>query len=138
MPDVQRRQLVPVGPAVAHEAVELGREDGLVAALAALREPRAEDLLGPAAVLAPAVHVGGVEEVDAVLVGLVHDRVRGGLVGLRTEVHRPEDEPGHAQAGPAEVGVLHTDSLPTVSRAKDCSVDRAMRWLAPGARQLSG
>jgi hypothetical protein len=40
----------------------------------------------------PAVDVGGVEEVDAVLERLVHDREAGCLVGYPAEVHRPERE----------------------------------------------
>src|SRR3546814_3205568 len=61
--DVQRGQLGVVGP-VAHRAVELGREDGLLPAAAALGEPPADDVLGDALAELPPVDVGGVEEVD--------------------------------------------------------------------------
>ena len=72
--DVQRGELRVVGP-VAHVAVELGREDRTLAPSAALGEPAPDDLLGDALALLPAVDVRGVEEVDAVLVRAVHDRV---------------------------------------------------------------
>ena len=104
--DVQRRQLVLVGP-VAHRPVQLGRQDHLVAAPAALGEPAADDLLGDALALLPAVDVGGVEEVDALLEGPVHDRVGVLLGGLRTEVHRAQAQPADQQPGPSEMGVLH-------------------------------
>lgn len=63
-PDVQGGELVVVGPGVGgsrHVPVHLGCEHDLVAALAALREPVADDALGAALVLAPAVHVRRVQ-----------------------------------------------------------------------------
>ena len=62
MCSAERRDVV--GP-VAHVAVDLGRQHDLLAPPAALREPAADDLLGDAFALLPAVDVGGVEEVDA-------------------------------------------------------------------------
>src|SRR5207253_1119898 len=71
----QRVDAGEVGP-VAHRAIDLGGDDGLLAPAAALGEPAADDLLGRADA-ALAVHltvaVGRVEEVDAELVGTVHD-----------------------------------------------------------------
>ena len=93
-----------------HVAVELGREDGALAALAALREPAADDLLRRAASALAAVDVRGVEEVDAELVGAVHDRERVGLAGLRAEVHGAQDGAGDGQTGAAEIRVLHASS----------------------------
>src|SRR5271166_2811355 len=77
------KDLAVVGP-LAHVAVQLRRQDGLLPAAAALGEPAADDRLGRALALAEAgdargtepVGVGGVEEVDAVLECGVHNRVR--------------------------------------------------------------
>ena len=91
-PDVQRGQLALVGP-VAHRPVQLGGEHGALPPPAAAREPLADDLLGPAGMrlvvlgeltgraLHPAVAVGGVEEVDADLVRVIHDGVGFGEPG---------------------------------------------------------
>jgi hypothetical protein len=109
-PDVEGGQLVvvrPGGAVAGHVAVDLGGEDGLVAMRGALREPVADDLLGTALVLAPAVHVGGVEEVDARVEGRIHDRVGVGLIGLRAEVHGAEDESADLESGASELRVLH-------------------------------
>ena len=107
-PDVQRGKLALVGP-VPHGPVQLGGQHGPLPPAAAAREPVTDDLLGPArmrfVVLAdlpgrggrPAVAVGGVEEVDADLVGVIHDRVRFGGRGQRPEVHRAEAQPADGQ-----------------------------------------
>ncbi len=101
-PDVQRGQAAVVGP-LARREVELGGQDGPVAPAAPGGEPPADDLLGAAF----AVHIGGVEEVDAVLVRTVHDRVAVLFGRFRPEVHRAQDEPGHGEAAAAEPGVVH-------------------------------
>ncbi len=105
-PDVQRGQEGVVGPVV-HRPVQLRGDHRLLAPTAALGEPASDDLLGPALPLAPPVHVGRVEEVDAGLVGGVHDREGVLLGGLRAEVHRAEAQSADRQAGAAQVGVLH-------------------------------
>jgi hypothetical protein len=107
--DAQRRQVSLVGP-FAHLLVDLGGDHGPVAAPAALREPAPDDLLGQALAGMPAVDVGGVEEVHALLVGAVHDREGVLLRGLRAEVHGAEAQPAHGQPGAAEVRVLHRSS----------------------------
>jgi len=84
-------------------------EDRALPPLPSAGEPAAHDGLGAALV---AVDVGGVEEVDAVVVGGVHDRVGVGFVGLLTEVHGAEAEPRDLQTGTTEVGVLHVSTLP--------------------------
>ncbi|MNS88881.1 hypothetical protein D3C72_1228730 [compost metagenome] len=104
--DVQRRELRGVGP-LAHVAVDLGGDDDLLAPAAALGEPAAEDLLGDALAAHPAVDVGRVEEVDAVLERAVHDGERVRFGGLGPEVHRAQAQPADHQAGAAEVGVFH-------------------------------
>src|SRR4029079_690644 len=81
--DVERRQPALVRP-VAHLAVDLGGEDGSLPSPTAGGEPAAEDPLGATPL---AVDVGRVEEVDAVVVGRVHDLVRVGLAGPLAEVH---------------------------------------------------
>ena len=108
-------QAVAVG---AHVPVDLGGEDDLVAAVAALREPGAEDLLGAALVLAPAVDVRGVEEVDARLQGGVHEGVAVALVGLGAEVHRPQDEAADLESGASELRVLHGSPANSFERAR--------------------
>ncbi len=105
--DVQRRQLRRVRPLVA-TAVDLGRQHGLLAPAAALREPPADDLLG----LGAAVDVGGVEEVHARLQRRVHQLVARRLVGVRAEVHGAEAQRADAEAGAAEEAVVHAGNLP--------------------------
>jgi hypothetical protein len=106
--DVERRELALVGP-VTHVAVELGGEHGALAATAAAGEPAAEDLLGLAGL--GAVAVGGVEEVEAVLVSGVHDRVAVGLAGAGAEVHRAQAQRGDLEAGAAELAIVHVSNL---------------------------
>src|SRR5436305_1980867 len=91
VPDVACGEERVVGP-LAHRAVELRRDDDLLAPAAALGEPATDDLLGDAFALLPPVDVGRVEEVDALVDGAIHDLVRIGLLGDGTEVHRAEDE----------------------------------------------
>jgi len=95
--DVERREPAVVRP-VGHVAVQLGREHGALAPPSTRGEPVAHDLLGDATPNPRAVHVGRVEEVDAVLVGGIHDDVGVGLRGLRAEVHGAEAETRDLQA----------------------------------------
>src|SRR6185295_9736973 len=104
--DVHRRETRLVRP-VAHRAVDLRRQDDLLAPPSALREPAADDLLRPAFALLPAVHVRGVEEVDPFLERAVHDLERHRLGGLRTEVHRAETDATDLETRTAEVHVFH-------------------------------
>ena len=84
-----------VGP-VAHAAVQLGRQHGFRPPATALGElTTGQDVLGPALARASAVDVGGVDEVDARLEGLIEDRVRVLLAGLRT-AQRPRNTPEQA------------------------------------------
>ena len=104
--DVQRREARLVRP-VAHRPVHLRGEDDLLAPAAALREPPAEDLLGPAFALLPPVDVGGVEEVDPRLERAVHDRERVGFARLRSEVHRAETKSTDLETRSPEMHVVH-------------------------------
>lgn len=110
--DVQGGKLALVGP-VTHGAVQLGGDDRALAADAVAGEPGADDLLGAALAGGAAVGVGRVEEVDALVEGVVHDVVGGRLVGLGAEVHGAQAEAGDGKAGPAEVRVLHGDHCRT-------------------------
>jgi hypothetical protein len=103
--DVQGGEAAIV-PARTHLAEDLGRQHDLVA-LPAAGEPAADDLLGAALVLLPAVDVRGVHEGDALLQGAVEDREGVLLRGVGAEVHRAEHESGDGGAGAAELGVLH-------------------------------
>jgi hypothetical protein len=102
--DVAGGQEGVVGP-VAHRAIELGGDDRLVTAPLAAGEPPADDLLGDALTLLPAVDVGRVEEVDPDVERAIHDRVGVFLGGLGTEVHRSQAEPADREAAAAEVRV---------------------------------
>jgi hypothetical protein len=74
-------------PAIRGEGVALGRQHDLVAARAVLRQPVADDLLGRTVSLChvgrlrAAIDIGRIEEVDAGVQRLVHDRKAGCLVG---------------------------------------------------------
>ena len=91
--DVQCRELAVIRP-VAHVAVELRREDGALPAAVALGEPLADDALGETLV-APPVDIRGVEEVDAMRMGAVHDRKGILLARHGPEVHRAETDSAH-------------------------------------------
>ena len=70
---------------------------------------------------AAVVDVGGVEEGDAALDGAAHDRLGGRFVErplaalVLAEAHHPEADARDAQAGAAEVHVVHLD-LPGLTR----------------------
>ena len=98
----------PVVGAVAHGEVGLGGHDDLVAAGQVAHGP-AQDLLARPA----RVHVGGVEEVDAVVEGLAHE-LPAGLLGQdpvpparRAVGHHAEAEARDLQAGTSERDVFH-------------------------------
>ena len=103
--------LVP-GPAARGVVALRGQHD--VVALAS--HPPADDVLGRADRAerpAQRVHVGGVDEGDALLEGGVEDGERRVVVTLEAEGHGAEAEPGHDEAGAAEVGVLHGVTVAT-------------------------
>ena len=81
-------------------AVDLRGEDGPSRAGRRPGEPAADDLLGRARARS-AVDVGGVEEVDARLVGDVHDRVRV-LLRVWGRSSSCRGRVGRLEAGPAE------------------------------------
>ena len=119
--DVQRREPPLVGP-VPHVAVELGGQDHLLAAPAALGEPASDDLLGGAAPLGAAVDVGRVEKVDSGLQSRVHDGKRGRLIRLGPEIHGAQADAADAEAGAAEVGEVHGPNLPGAGmHAEECT-----------------
>src|SRR5580692_6490062 len=100
--------LVRVG---AHRAVHLGREHDVVAASL---QRLADDLLR----FAGGVPVGGVDEVDPGVEGLVDDAGRVFVVGIAAgpEHHRAERVGADLDAGPAEGAVLHESLLTSRSR----------------------
>jgi hypothetical protein len=96
-------------PAAAR-AGDLGRDQHGVARLRL--QPLRQDLLGAAGPLRigrHGIHLGGVEEEQAGVPGLVEDRQARGLVGHRAEGHRAEPDLGHDQAAAAEPALLHRD-----------------------------
>jgi hypothetical protein len=131
---------------LAHVAEDLGGEDDLFAAHVALGEPAADDLLGDAfAFLAP-VDVGGVEEVDAQVEGLVHHGEAVGFGGVGAEVHGAQAQAGHTAAGASERGVLHArcsfplrgltqqdSNTPAKAQRPACAGDMAGRGAGNGA-----
>src|SRR5215472_813441 len=80
----------------------------------------------PVLILSHTYSIRGVEEVDAVLVGPVHELVGAGLVGDPPEVHRPEAEPADRDAAAAEMRVLHGVTLERGSLAAFGSVQRRL------------
>src|SRR4051812_30410550 len=99
--DVLARQPAVVR-ALAGREVHLGGQDVRAAVVAAQRP--ADDPLGVAA----AVHVGGVEEVDAELVGAVDARLSRGVLDVPAVGQpRPQRDLGDLHAGGAEAAVVH-------------------------------
>src|SRR5581483_870 len=104
----------------------------------------AEDLLGDAAraqVPAQRVGVRGVEEVDAALGRPVEDRERRALVGLKSERHRPQAQPGDLQAAPAQSGMLHSGTVSSPSPEPVRGWLSGGRWLqtpVSGRNEASG
>ena len=122
----------------AHRPEALRRDHELVAAAL---QPAAEDLLGAAGgreVAAERVHVGGVEEGDALLVGVIEDGARAVLVDLESEGHGAEADPRDLEPGAAETNVLHgavlsVERIPIERlRRKIWNAERELR--EPGAR----
>ena len=120
-PDVQRGEPPLVGP-LPHVAVQLGRQHRLLTAPAALREPVAHDPLGGALALIAAVDVGGVEEVDALLMRGVHDRERVGLGGEGAEVHGAQAQTADTESGSPELREVHVSTLPRTSKERSHSM----------------
>ena len=92
-----------------HFAVDLGGNDGPLPPAATPGEPVADD--GFRLARLAAVAVGGVEEVDPRLMGVVHDGVRVFLGGSGPEVHRAETKSGDLKAGTAEISEVHSGSF---------------------------
>jgi hypothetical protein len=105
------------GPVRLAKVAELGGEHDLVAAAA---QGPAQQLL----VLAPAVHVGGVEEVHAEVERTVDDRDGLLLVALAVDVghgHAAEADRGNGQRALAECASLHEfllRNLPKLDRIR--------------------
>ena len=112
--DVIGRKAPAVGT-VHHRLIELRREDDFVS-FSALLEPVAHDFLGNAVAernvgaLRTAVDVRRVDELDAQIVGAVHDLEARGLVGEVPEVHGSQAQAAHDQAGSAQMPILHKSS----------------------------
>src|SRR5262249_22116815 len=127
-----------VGP-VAGLAVDLGGQHDLVPPAAAVVEPAPQDLLGDPLAQLPAVYIGGVEEVEAVLECPVHDGVAVGLGRLRPEVHRAQAQPAHPQTGATQIRVFHgaNSAMDRASRPAGVSFPRAPRAPRRTARRPS-
>ncbi len=107
-PDVQRGKSGVVGP-VTLRAVHLRREDRTLPTTAALGEPAPQHVLDPFAPDLESVHVGRVDQVDAVLVRAVHDREGLRLRGDGTEAVGLDPQSAHEEARTAKVRVFHGD-----------------------------
>ena len=102
-------QAPPVRPRP-HRVAQLGGNHDVVA-VREVTERAAEDLLAGAV----RVQVGGVEEVDASLEGMLDERAAGFLVQRPDRVaavgiavgHRADGDRGHVQAGSAKLDVAH-------------------------------
>src|SRR5581483_10216922 len=89
-------------------------------ALPAPWEPVADNLLGSPCSLRSRRHgirVGRVQEVDAMLVRLVHDGERGGFIALVAEGHCAETDFGDFQASVAHAVDVHDDFSPGCRRS---------------------
>src|SRR5581483_9679803 len=109
-PDVVGREAPLVFP-LPHPAVDLGRQDDLIAPAPPLRQPPADDLLGPPLPPLPAADIGGVEKVDPEVQRLIHDGVTLRLGRFGAEVHRTEAEAADLEPGPSQFGVIHEGLL---------------------------
>jgi len=87
--DVICGQAALVG-AIAHAPEHFSRQDDALTPRPALVEPAPDDLLGDPFAGLPAVDIRGIEEVDAVFEGAVHDCETVRLRGERSEVHRAQ------------------------------------------------
>src|SRR5262249_2646707 len=82
---------------------ELGGDDHALA-------PALERLAEQRLVVAPAVHVRGVEEVDALVERMVDDADRFVVVGVAVDArhrHQSESDGRYLEAAPAELALLH-------------------------------
>lgn len=97
--------------AVTDPAKHLGHQHDPLTLPALVREPAADNFLGPSCARAPgpavSVDVGGIDQVDPHLDSAIEDRVAFVLARLWAEVHSPERQTAHLQASASEVGVLH-------------------------------
>ena len=95
--DVQCRQPRLVRP-IAHPPIQLRRQHNFFPTAAALREPTADDLFGPAFADFPAIDIRRVKKIDAELESPVHDGRAVGFGRLGTEIHRAEAQPAYLHA----------------------------------------
>jgi len=72
-----------------------------------LRKPSAKDLLCDAFTSLAAVHIRGVEEVNALLQGVIHDTKAVCLAGLRPEIHGTQAQTTDEQPRSPKMCVLH-------------------------------
>src|SRR3569832_593821 len=94
-------------------ACGLGREDHVLTAMALL-EPAADVFLRSAVGLGPGrhrVHLGGVNEIDTRLEGIIELLVRLGLAVLLAEGHGTETHRAHLDVGVSQMTVFHGSSL---------------------------
>jgi hypothetical protein len=104
-----RHALVPgLGSHLAHAF----RGEHVARALAL--QPTAENLLGASgrrAISTERIDIGRIEKIDTAFRSRIQDGDAVLFGALKPEIHRPEAEPGNAQAGPAEWCVVHGSSL---------------------------
>ena len=99
--------------ALVHRHADLGRQHDV---LATRPERLAEELLGAAA--RAAIDIGGVEQCDAEIQRLVHDRSRCRIIDAAAEVVAPQADQRHAQPG-----IARADAAPRI-RPRPCSRSR--------------
>lgn len=97
---------------VTHRPVDLGRQDNLLTASAALLEPAADNSLGQTRVLTPAIHIGGIKKLDSRVQRRIHNPEGFFLVGDGTEVHRSQTEAAYLHTRLAKLRVLHLKITP--------------------------
>ncbi|KAF1855195.1 hypothetical protein Lal_00003742 [Lupinus albus] len=118
--DPLARQALLVG-ALAEREAELGGQHPVVASRG---DGASDDLLGAAGV----VDVRRVDEVDALLEGLVDDAPGGGFVGLAAEHHGAQAQGRDFEGAAPQVAVIHGCLHPVRLERVDQRRLRSMRW----------
>ena len=108
--DMPGREFGFVGP-VPHASEDFGGQHDFVPPASALRQPAADDLFGNALAGLFAVHIGGIEKVDAHIQRAIHDGPTVAFGGEGTKIHGAQTEPADFEPGPAKVSVFHCDSF---------------------------
>ena len=101
------RRKTPIVDIVRHRLVDLGGDHQPVSAGAVLCKPFAEQALGCPDAQAPAILIGGVDEVHARGEGGVENGEGFSLGRTRPEIHRAKADFADLEGGKAQLSILH-------------------------------